>query len=158
MTCLPLACSGVLVRATSRLLNRVFVLGGIMKKACSACGQEKDIAKFSYKNKAKDIRKYACKACYNTRRKKYKKRNYAIIFEYLQAHPCVGCGNTDVTVLQFHHVTEKEENVSVSVCSGFSPERILEEIKKCVILCPNCHRKETARLAGGHPFERYGWI
>lgn len=36
---------------------------------------------------------------------------------------------------------EKEYNISKMVHEGFSINRIKEEIKKCEVLCSNCHRE-----------------
>jgi hypothetical protein len=56
---------------------------------------------------------------------------------------CSKCGNDDYRVLEFHHIQEKEFNIGDSINRGFSKEKILLEIKKCEILCANCHRIET---------------
>lgn len=55
---------------------------------------------------------------------------------------CVSCGEDNYLVLDFHHVDDKNKNFSIcdGVHNGFKKEIILEEIKKCVLLCVNCHR------------------
>jgi hypothetical protein len=52
---------------------------------------------------------------------------------------CEDCGEKDHVVLQFHHEHSKEFNVSDSKLLSRSWDRILHEIKKCVVLCANCH-------------------
>jgi hypothetical protein len=55
---------------------------------------------------------------------------------------CKHCGNTDVRVLDFHHVdkSSKEASADTMVKQGWSKERILGELAKCETLCANCHR------------------
>ena len=55
---------------------------------------------------------------------------------------CVDCGATHPAILDYHHInpSEKEYSIANSVKNGWSKERILKEIEKCVVLCANCHR------------------
>ena len=77
---------------------------------------------------------------------RYKAENRKNVFEYLLAHSCVDCGESDPLVLEFDHVRgEKSGNISVMVASGLSWGRIRREIEKCDVRCANCHRRKTAR-------------
>jgi hypothetical protein len=77
-------------------------------------------------------------------RKKAKKRNRKYVEDYLKNHPCVDCGEKDIIVLEFDHVKDKKViNISKSVNSGWSIERIKQEIEKCEVRCANCHRRVT---------------
>jgi hypothetical protein len=55
---------------------------------------------------------------------------------------CKHCGNTDIRVLDFHHLDKHTKEVGLSGIArkGWSNERILREIAKCEVLCANCHR------------------
>lgn len=68
------------------------------------------------------------------------------IFEYLLAHSCVDCGETNPIVLTFDHVRgEKKFNISESVLRlQPSWEKVVVEINKCDIRCANCHLIKTA--------------
>ena len=67
------------------------------------------------------------------------------IMEYLSAHPCVDCGETDPIILEFDHVRGKKlGNVSVIATKG-SMKNLVAEIAKCEIRCANCHRRKTLR-------------
>lgn len=61
---------------------------------------------------------------------------------YKKTLKCQECGLQDHRVLEFHHGDDnKEANVSDWVSSGRrSTENIEREIKKCKVLCANCHR------------------
>jgi len=67
---------------------------------------------------------------------------------YLQAHPCVDCGERDLCVLDFDHLGDKRELVSALVARGAPWIRIEAEIALCQVRCANCHRRVTARRAG----------
>jgi transcription elongation factor Elf1 len=55
---------------------------------------------------------------------------------------CLRCGENHIECLEFHHVDDsKDDNISNLIACRRSKTRILEEIKKCEVLCANCHRK-----------------
>jgi hypothetical protein len=57
---------------------------------------------------------------------------------------CLLCGETEICCLDFHHMSGKEAGIAQAVYKGWSKDRIIEEINKCVVLCSNCHRKVHA--------------
>lgn len=69
--------------------------------------------------------------------------------EYKSTLKCSKCSESHPACLDFHHIQSdnKEETISVMVASGRSRKSILNEIKKCDVLCSNCHRKLHALLA-----------
>jgi len=62
--------------------------------------------------------------------------------EYKKKLSCQKCGIDDYRLLEFHHINEKDHNISTMVNYGYSWKRIEEEISKCIPLCCNCHRLE----------------
>lgn len=56
---------------------------------------------------------------------------------------CKECGETHISCLDFHHTNPNEKDIEVSsaVCRSWSKKKIEDEIKKCIVLCANCHRK-----------------
>ena len=56
---------------------------------------------------------------------------------------CSKCGEERWFCLEYHHIdpSKKKFGIAVSVSIGYGKKRILEEIKKCIVLCANCHRK-----------------
>ena len=84
--------------------------------------------------------------------KKAKDRARAYITAYLEANPCVDCGETDIIVLEFDHVGEegtKKFNISDATRLGYGMPKLKAEMAKCEVRCANCHRKKT--------YERGGW-
>lgn len=69
--------------------------------------------------------------------------------EYTSLLSCQQCGENDIAALDFHHrdPAAKELLLAQAVHNGWSIQRILQGIKKCDVLCANCH----VRL---HAFQR----
>jgi hypothetical protein len=57
---------------------------------------------------------------------------------------CVRCDESHPATLTFHHRNESEKSFEVgnAIKLGVSLTRLLFEIKKCEVLCANCHAKE----------------
>lgn len=80
---------------------------------------------------------------------KARQRNRDFLFDYLNSHPCVDCGETDYLVLEFDHVLGKKKmGVATMAHRSFSLETIKKEIDKCVVRCCNCHRRRTIKEVG----------
>jgi DNA-binding transcriptional MerR regulator len=64
--------------------------------------------------------------------------------EYKERFPCADCGKKyPGYILDFDHVTgQKIDNISKMI-TWDTWENILLEIKKCDIVCSNCHRQRT---------------
>jgi hypothetical protein len=70
-----------------------------------------------------------------------RKRNQLVVAEYKQSHPCSVCGESRLACLDFHHVTgEKESTINGLVQKSRGVRRLGAEMKKCIVLCANCHR------------------
>ena len=66
--------------------------------------------------------------------------------EYKRSLRCEHCGNNDARVLEFHHLGDKETNVSTLVSRKAAWSKIMAEINKCSVLCANCHRIEHSKF------------
>ncbi len=61
---------------------------------------------------------------------------------YKDSLGCTICKENHPATIDFHHQRDdKEMEVAKMVSEGYSIKRILHEIKKCKVLCANCHRK-----------------
>ena len=60
---------------------------------------------------------------------------------------CMECGENHPACLQFHHRDKEEKSFTMSnaVLRGTSIKTIIKEIKKCDVLCVNCHAKRHWR-------------
>jgi hypothetical protein len=137
-------------------------------KVCSTCGEAKDETQFAYRNKALGRRWGTCKSCQSEQRRKWYRKNRAAhiktasrnkkkaraeaqqyIWDYLTAHPCVDCGESNPVVLEFDHVRGKKRMAVANMArQGYSIGAIEEEIAKCVVRCANCHRIKTHKERG----------
>jgi len=56
---------------------------------------------------------------------------------------CRRCGESDPVCLQFHHVDgERRASVGELIANSCPEREVLDEVRKCVVLCANCHRLE----------------
>jgi len=128
-------------------------------KTCSRCSIQKEYKDF-YKNKRKkDGLSVACKVCDNISNKqsrvkhiektrKHRKNNRNKILQFIQIYKsengCLKCGEKEPCCLDLHHVDPTSKEFEPSQATSIT--KFVEESKKCVVLCANCHRKLHANL------------
>ena len=86
-------------------------------------------------------------------------RRKAEVYWYIQdlkaSLRCADCGFKHPAALQFHHRNKEEKvfNIGDAGRRKLSLERVKAEIKKCIVLCANCHaiRHWTERKASQSP-------
>jgi hypothetical protein len=55
---------------------------------------------------------------------------------------CINCGYCrNLAALCFHHERDKKFGLTFREFANRSPQSIKEELKKCVLLCQNCHNE-----------------
>jgi hypothetical protein len=89
---------------------------------------------------------------------KYRDRNHDKMWEYLSNKKCVDCGTDDLRVLEFDHLPEhkKEFDIAKSISgSTRSWDKILNEIKKCDVVCSNCHKIRTMTRGNYKRYKSY---
>lgn len=128
------------------------------KKICRICDDKKDVDDFPFRNKEKNIRHTICKKCwkeirkisYNKnkkvtldRNKRNKKKSRDWYNKFKSNLKCNRCPENHPSCLEFHHIDPNEKEFAISILIGttYSINKIKKEIKKCEILCANCHRK-----------------
>ena len=127
-------------------------------KICGMCQKEKSVSEF-HSNKTKpDGLQSKCKDCgreyarthykrnkkyYAKKRDEYRQTKRQEFYEFKKTLSCERCGFDHPAALDFHHSNDdKEYNIAAMFSEGFSLPKILEEVKKCEVLCSNCHRIE----------------
>jgi predicted HNH restriction endonuclease len=124
-------------------------------KKCSRCFKIKKISFFRQDKQKKDGLCSWCNECqdeYSTQRHKTHSKNYANTarerrkrgkrwaIEYKGAK-CARCGEqVEDVCYDFHHLNPKQKEISVGVLMDRKKEAIIKEIKKCIMVCANCHR------------------
>lgn len=74
-----------------------------------------------------------------------RRRNKKFIQYFKSRHSCKICGESEPVCLDFHHINGKKEN-NIADASGWSMDRLMSEINKCVLVCANCHRLLHANI------------
>lgn len=73
----------------------------------------------------------------------YQVRKRLWVLEQKRASGCATCGMTDPECLDYHHIDPATKKFGIGMYApSVSRARLIAEIKKCKILCANCHRKE----------------
>lgn len=129
-------------------------------KNCTKCGENKEDSAFSFRkdsqklnglcrecvaeNKKRDYRKnkqaYLDRSHRSLRKCRKKLREFLIGVKQV---PCTDCGKCyPYYVMDFDHVDEKQASISQLVSNG-AMKKLVEELKKCEIVCANCHRERT---------------
>jgi hypothetical protein len=100
---------------------------------CSSCGRE-----YEY-DRSKGHRQSKCNSCYTKSRRKNLKQKLVNKF----GGSCGECDYNDcLSALVFHHTNPEEKEFGVTTClTTRSWEKVVEEAKKCKLLCSNCHKK-----------------
>jgi hypothetical protein len=71
-------------------------------------------------------------------------------YAYQRDRGCRECGETDPRCLQFHHVDgEKDDAVGSMIADSRAVGDVVAEVRKCVVLCANCHRGVHDEYASG---------
>jgi hypothetical protein len=104
-------------RGTRRLQNRA--------KACVVCGRPR-----------KRDKGRRCPTC-ETKIRRYRAKSKAVA---LLGGKCSACGwSGDIAAFQFHHKGHSEKGFEISDLLHKSWGFVEEELRKCVLLCANCH-------------------
>src|SRR5947209_10694251 len=140
-----------------------------MDKTCTRCRRTLNQAEFNFKNRARGRRHSHCKSCSRALVRDHYSRNteYYVnkavarnrlrrralldrLVAYLQAHPCVDCGEDDPVVLDFDHIdpATKKFDIAAMIKDAWGWRTIEAEIAKCAVRCANCHRRRTALQFG----------
>ena len=132
-------------------------------RICSRCHRTLSLDSFSQKREG--YQPY-CKDCNRRQKREWYARNQEselkkikarkeadvarkrqFLVNYLKQHPCVDCGESDLVVLEFDHLRDKEADVAYLVKNA-SQARLEAEIEKCEVVCCNCHCRRTSKRNG----------
>ena len=133
-----------------------------MNRICSRCKEEKPDDEFIFKNKSKNIKHNECVKCRKIYRKAHYKRNKQYYIEKASRHTkekvkqfqnwkslqkCIVCGESESICLDFHHREMEDKKMEISqIVRKHSVKKLIEELKKCVCVRANCHRKIHADI------------
>ena len=116
-------------------------------KKCNKCNVEKSLNEFNKNKNKKDGYSIVCKQCmsqyYKENEQQYFNRR-KWFYDIKSELKCERCGFDHPAALDFHHKDPTQKSFGISANKHIGKEKVLEEIKKCKVLCANCHRIEHA--------------
>ncbi len=123
-------------------------------KECSKCKIKKDFIEFGKNSYKKDGYQDYCKTCkkicdknfwVNNKDKwtvhyiKKAKEKSEIVKNLRKTKHCEKCKDDRWYVLDFHHLDSKNKKFNIGGSSRKGMKSLMDEIKKCILLCRNCH-------------------
>ena len=128
---------------------------GRLRSTCKECWKEKnkedpekhrERSRRYYQEHKKEIIERTTKWAKDNKEKRRKivkemrERRYKEFLKFKESLSCIICGENDPACLDFHHLDESKKEYQISDLV-LSKEKMKEELKKCVPICANCHRK-----------------
>ena len=89
--------------------------------------------------------KYQCSKTSNAIVKRNRKKKLEYMQRYKLLVGCAFCGYKEhYAALDFDHINPSEKSGTISQSyNGWGMKKIKDEIRKCQVLCANCHRVKT---------------
>lgn len=136
-----------------------------MLKKCCICHTDRPHTDFNRASGRKDGLQTHCRACnavcsrryyqsniekHRETTKKRRQEKWRLtkqrIDDIKRRFGCRVCDESDIVCLDFHHLNpaSKEFEIAIVMNQEMPWEKVLAEIRKCVCLCANCHRKVHA--------------
>lgn len=133
-------------------------------KICTTCNIQLPSENFHKRTKSSDGLQSSCKSCrkiidadsyvksesrqksIKDRRSRVRAENVELMRRYKRLCGCSVCGEKEPVVLDLHHTDPEEKQADPSRLVSASKETLKNEIRKCVVLCSNCHRKVHAGI------------
>lgn len=133
-------------------------------KVCTKCSSSKPTSEFNKNKRRLDGFQSYCRACQkkidaesysksSTRRRNVseqgklaKARGKKFVQRYKRIVGCKLCTENEPAALDLHHLDPSVKEGNPSEFYGHSRSTLKSELRKCVVLCANCHRKVHAGL------------
>lgn len=126
----------------------------MLEKKCGTCDHTKPLSEFFHVCSKKGTYRKECKECTRKKRREKASLVYDYVYDYLSKNPCVKCGYSDIFGLEFDHIDATTKSMKLADMAKYPLPKVVDEIKKCQVLCSPCHRKKTA-IEGGFYIVEY---
>lgn len=93
--------------------------------------KNKEKYKAYYRSKSGRIKKNA---------RRYELRRLSEFEQWKRTLCCTKCGENHPACIEFHHLDPSTKEHGISYLRN-SKKKLAEELKKCIVLCSNCHKK-----------------
>lgn len=133
-------------------------------RKCKKCLIDKEETHFSFRNKNTGSLQSYCKECQKLERKEHygKNKSYFLhrnrksrarktkyLIDLRNSTPCADCNKQyPYYIMDFDHIENKIRPVTQMIC--YSWRLLKSEIKKCEIVCANCHAARTWKRRKAH--------
>lgn len=130
-------------------------------KRCSRCKEQFPLSSFYKNNSRKDGLGSQCRACTNLsskehyrrhkpdylqRNKRTRRRQRTAILDIKSSSPCTDCGQKfHPFIMEFDHREPETKVFPIGRLGGRIGKQIRDEMKKCDLVCANCHKLRTFR-------------
>ena len=114
-------------------------------KTCTKCGKTKDESEFYCRSRNNELLA-ECKECFRGRMAhRHQDHKEQLVAE--AGGKCERCGyDTSPRILHFHHRDPSTKLFEISDRLSANLSVLREEVKKCMLLCPNCHGEKHQGL------------
>lgn len=115
-------------------------------KTCTGCNMQQPKENFHRHPHTRDGLGSRCKRC-DTEVKREKRRNQKLAAINIMGGKCQICGyDRCVDAMEFHHKNREEKTFEPTSGKGMEFNKFMAEIRKCMLVCANCHREIHAGL------------
>ncbi len=67
--------------------------------------------------------------------------NWKLTFEFFGGRRCMSCGiESTMPIYELHHHDQEGKETNVSSIMHHSWDKVQKELRKCILVCSNCHR------------------
>lgn len=127
-------------------------------RQCEFCNIEKLLEEFCRDKRCQLGRTWMCLGCKKIKNhQRYKSKGYCAnrndgvnlrFIGVVKSDGCSLCGfNKHPNCLDFHHINPKEKSVNIAQAKiSYTLEKLIDEMKKCCLVCSNCHRLIHAKI------------
>ena len=127
----------LLSKADRKIKDDLFADGFM---TCSKCKEIKSVDNFLKSHTRRYGIQPACRSCGGKHRDKRKLDAQVKMQKMRKEAGCSRCGyNADPAALHWHHKDPSTKFMEVANMKTYNWNRVLEEIKKCIVLCRRCH-------------------
>lgn len=111
-------------------------------KSCASCGEN---STYCVHRRDHDI--MLCENCYRKQHTSDIAKQKRWLWDHKEGAGCVICREHNPRCLDYHHVHPEKKKFSIGSVSTSIPNYAIQiEMRKCVVLCANCHRKVEVAL------------
>lgn len=109
-------------------------------KLCPKCKKEKQLSEFHFKKSENRYNSW-CKSCvYELQKLRWKDRKRKVV--ELMGGKCCKCNyDKNLSVFELHHLDPSQKEYDWNKLRQLQWETIIAELKKCILVCANCHRE-----------------